>query len=240
MSKTPRQSGAPRSRVAALAGSLLALALLSGCGVAGTDFHPGVAAEVGDESISIKTVDDIAGNYCTAILDQLKGNNQVLPQRFLRGGVAAQLALVSAAEQVAAQYGVKPGIQYERKLSELRGAVATLSEGEQEAVLAIESSSTYIADVLQAIGEQELAPSGSTQPTTEESLAAGKKIFDAWLVDQDVQIDPQYGVTIKDGQAVPIDTSLSVAVSDTAKNGQAAEPDDTYARSLASSHRCGS
>ena len=45
-------------RVAALA--VPCLLLLSGCGVAGTEFNPGVAARVGDETITTDDVDDLA------------------------------------------------------------------------------------------------------------------------------------------------------------------------------------
>lgn len=239
MSKTPRPFGPVRAPLRSLLATGLVVGLLGGCAVAGTGFHPGVAAEVGDESITVRTVDRIAGDYCSAILDQLAGNNQVLPQRYLRGGVAAQLTLVSAAEQLAAQYDVEPGEQYDQKVAELQGAVATLSEGEQEAVLAIESSSTYISGVVQAIGDQQLRAEGAPAPTSDEAAAAGRKVFDAWLAENDVEIDPQFGVEIKDGQVVTTDTSVSVAVGEAAKNGQAETPDDQYSRSLASSHRCG-
>ncbi len=239
MSKTPRQSGPLRAPLRSLLATGLAVGLLAGCGVAGTSFHPGVAAEVGDESITVGTVDQIAGDYCTAIVDQLAGNNQVLPQRYIRGGVAAQLTLVSAARQLAAQYGVEPGQQYDQKVAELQGAVATLSEGEQEAVLAIESSGTYISGVLQAIGEQQLSAEGGAAPSSEEAAAAGRKVFNDWLTENDVQIDPQFGVEIEDGQVVTTDTSVSVAVGEAATNGQAEAPDEEYSRSLASSHRCG-
>lgn len=239
MSKTPRKSGPVRAPLRSLLATGLAVGLLAGCGVAGTAFHPGVAAEVGDESITVRTVDQIAADYCSAIVDQLAGNNQVLPQRYIRGGVAAQLTLVSAAEQLAAQYGVEPGQQYDQKVAELQAAVATLSEDEQEAVLAIESSGTYISGVLQAIGVQELGAEGGSAPSGEEAAAAGRKVFDAWLAENDVEIDPQFGVEIEDGQVVNTDTSVSVAVGEAATKGQAETPDDAYSRSLASSHRCG-
>ena len=222
-----------------IAASALLLGALSGCGVAGTGFHPGVAAQVGDDEVKVSQVDAIASDYCSAITEQLRGENQVLPLRYLRGGIAGQLALVAAAEQLAEEYDVEPGVQYDQKVADLQGAVSALPEGQQEAVIAIESSSTYITGVQQAVGTQILRRQGTAQPTTAEATQAGQKAYRAWLDEHDVDIDPQFGVEVRDGQTVPADTSLSYAVGDTAKKGGADTPDPAYAGSLPAAHRCG-
>lgn len=226
--------------LAGLAGLATAsVLLLSGCGVAGTSFHPGVAAQVGDETISVDEVDTVARDYCSAIEDQLASNNQVLPQRYLRGGIAGQLTLVAAARQLADEYGVEPGVQYDQKVAELQGAVADLPEGQQQAVIEIESSATYLSGVAQAVGEQVLADKGRTGASIQARTKAGQKELSAWLDRHDVEIDPQFGVRIEDGQAVPSDTSVSFPVGDTAKKGLADTPDQAYAGALPDSHRCG-
>jgi hypothetical protein len=229
-----------RRMVGTIAASALLLGgALSGCGVAGTGFHPGVAAEVGDDQVSVSRVDEIASNYCSAISEQLRGDNQVLPLRYLRGGIAGQLALVAAAEQLADEYGVEPGRVYDQKVAELQGAVADLSEGQRDAVIAIESSATYISGVQQAVGTQILRRQETAKPTTAEATQAGQEAYHAWLDEHDVDIDPQFGVAVRDGQTVPTDTSLSYAVGDTAKKGGADTPDPAYAGSLPAAHRCG-
>ena len=53
-----------RTRLAGLV--LLALATLSGCG----GLHPGIAAEVGDQSITDAEVDQLAQDVCTAVQSQ--------------------------------------------------------------------------------------------------------------------------------------------------------------------------
>jgi hypothetical protein len=222
-----------------LAASALLLVALSGCGVAGTGFHPGVAAQVGDEKVSVSRVDQVASNYCSAISEQLRGDNQVLPLRYLRGGVAGQLALVAAAEQLADEYGVEPGAQYDQKVAELKGAVAALPDEQQDAVIEVESSASYISGVQQAVGTEVLRKKGTAEPTTTEAGQAGQRALNAWLDEHDVDIDPQFGVELRNGQAVPVDTSLSHAVGSTAKKGDADTPDPAYAGSLPSSHRCG-
>ena len=87
---------------------------LSGCGVAGTGFHPGVAAQVGDDEIRCRRSTRSRATTA-AIIEQLRGENQVLPLRYLRGGIAGQLAFVAAAEQLAEEYGRRAGLQYDRR-----------------------------------------------------------------------------------------------------------------------------
>lgn len=213
--------------------------LLTGCGVAGTGIHPGAAAEVGDDTISMSTVDRTASNYCSAVEDQLAQNNQVLPLRYLRAGIAGQLALVSAARQLADEYGVEPGAQYARKVSELQGAISELSEGEQEAVIDVESSSTYISSVQLAVGEQVLREQGARNPQGEAAAEAGREAFTEWLDENEVSVDPKLGISIEDATAVPTDSSVSYAVGETARLGLAETPDQEYAASLPESLRCG-
>ncbi len=235
MSLVPRPLARPFAGVVATV--LLSTGLLSGCGVSG--IHPGVAARVGDDTITVRTVDDLSGAYCSAITDQLAQAKQSVPQRYLRSGIAGQLALLTAARQFADERGVEPGKLYEAKVAELQASTATLPEEQQHAVIEVDSSAAYIAGVLQAVGDQELAGQASGQPDSTKAAAAGQQVFTAWLAEHPVVIDPQFGVEIKDGQPVRVDTSVSVAVGTTAKNGQADSPDPAYVAALPDSHRCG-
>lgn len=237
MIKSRPLAGRTSPWAAALA--LLLAGGLSGCGVAGTDFHPGVAAQVGDESITVSHVDSVASNYCSAITSQLQSNNQVLPLSYLRSGVLGRLTLVAAAKQLAADRGVSAGQAYDQKVAQLQGAVAALPQDQQDAVIAIESSADYISGVEAAVGKQELKAQGTTKASTADATAAGQKAFSDWLADQSISIDPQFGLKIEKDQTVPTDTSVSYALSDTAKSGAATSPDQTYAASLPASNRCG-
>jgi hypothetical protein len=228
-----------RRPVQVVVASLLLAGGLSGCGVDGTGYHPGVAAQVGDDTISVREVDSVASNYCSSIEKQLHDNHQVLPQSYLRGGVAGQLTLVEAARQLALEEGVEPGTDYTRKVSDLRDAVADLPEEQRDAVVEIESSSVYLTSVLEAVGKKQLAASGAKDTGTEAAGAAGQKALTAWIDDHGVRIDPAYGVEIQDGKAVPVDGSVSYAVGDAARMGAAGNPDQQYAASLPDSHRCG-
>ena len=220
----------------AAASALLFSGVLSGCGVAGTDWHPGVAAQVGDEKITTSHVDEVVTQYCTAVKDQLTQSGEALPLRYLREGVTGQLVMVAAARQLGEEYGVEAGDQYARQVAQLEQAVANLPEETQDAVIEIESADAYIDGILQAVGE---ATAEGAKPDSDKAVEAGRKLLEDWLDEQDVEIDPQYGVAIVDGQPKRIDTELSVAVGDTAKKGGAETPDSTYAHGLPAAHRCG-
>lgn len=213
--------------------------LLSGCGVAGTSFHPGVAAQVGDQTISVSKVDSVASSYCSAIEPQLSSQKQVVPRHYLRDGIAGRLTLVAAAQQLADQYGVDAGTQYDQKVAELQNAVKDLPEDQQQAIIEIEASTTYLGGVEQAVGEKVLAAQGTSSPSSQAAAKAGQAAFAKWFDQHDVAIDPQFGIEIKNGQTVKTDTNISFPVGDEAKQGEAATPDQSYAATLPGAHTCG-
>lgn len=226
--------------LAGLAASALLLSgLLSGCGVAGTGWHPGVAAEVGDETITTDHVDAVATNYCAAIEDQLTEQVKVIPLRYLREGVTGQLVMVAAARQLGAEYDVEPGDQYTRQVAQLEAAVAQLSEGAQDAVIEVESSQPYIDGILEAVGKAEAKAAGAAEPTIDEATAAGTEALTKWIEDNGVEIDPEFSMSIVDGKPTRIDTDISFAEGKTAKLAGQATPDPGYSGALPSAHRCG-
>ncbi|MBC9734596.1 hypothetical protein [Nocardioides marmotae] len=217
--------------------SLLASGLLTGCGVAGTGFAPGVAAEVGDTAITTDRVDTIAASYCDAITPQLEG--QVLPNRYLTSGVAGQLALAAAAEQMAAEHGVEPGQQYAGQVARLEAAVAALPEDQREAVVEVESTNSLVSDLVLGVGRVLAEEQGLADPTEEQVAGLGNEALAAWIEDNDVEINPRYGVELRDGQPLDTDTETSVAVGEVASAAMAESPDPVYAAALPDSQRCG-
>jgi peptidyl-prolyl cis-trans isomerase SurA len=209
---------------------VLAGVLLSSCGA----LHPGAAAVVGDKTISMSKVDQVAGDYCHAITKQLQGDSQVVPLNFFRGGVAGSLALRSAAEQLAAEYGVQPESVYDHKVTELQKATVNVPDQYQDAVIEVESTSAYVEGVQAAVGAAQDPKLGYI-----EAQKAGQSIFNDWLAQHEVTFDPSLGVTLQKGNIARQDGSLSYAVGSVARNGGAANPDHEYASALPSSHRCG-
>lgn len=223
-----------KTRLGAVAALAVAGMFLSGCGSA----SPGVAAQVGDRDISTNRVDELAGQYCQALEDQLTGNSQVVPHRYFRSGVAGTLAMREVADQLAAEYDVEAGPTYDKQVAELEQNVAVLDDEVQEAVIEVESSPAYVEAVQRAVGEVLLEAEGAEQGY-DDQVARGRTAFEAWVSEHGVTFDPSLGIELVKGNIESVDSSLSVAVGEQARAGQSEEPDETYARALPDSHRCG-
>jgi peptidyl-prolyl cis-trans isomerase SurA len=222
------------------------LVFLAGCGLAGTEFHPGVAAQVGDETITTRHVDEVTTNYCTAVEEITKGApnaaGQATPNRYFSHEFASALVEKAAAEQLAEQYDVEPTAEYKSGLAQLEPQLADLDEEQKEAVREAISAtgaqgiSSYTDDVLTQIGEIELKDQGKNDSTADEQLTAGREVLNTWLDDHDVEVNPKYGVELgTDGQ---VDTDLSYAVGDTAKGGISAQADPGYTAGLSAHLVC--
>jgi hypothetical protein len=223
------------SRLGRVAGLFVVVAALAGCG----DLNPGVGVKAGDETVSVRDVDDTTADYCEAITTQLKANQQIVPLRYFRGGIAGVLAQRSVAEQLAAEYDVEPGELYDQKVSQLTTSVRTLDADIRDAVVTVESAGTYIEGVEAAVGEVLLTEEGTTGAQYSDQVARGKQAYEEWISDNGVSFNPQFGVALVKGNLEPVDTSVSVAVGANAKAGGAEQPDPEYAKSLPSPHTCG-
>jgi hypothetical protein len=222
-----------RSRTGCWAGlALAATVLLTGCNDVPA-LSPGVAAQVGDDTISMSTVNDVTAAYCGAAESQLQ-EDQALPQHYLRGQVAGSLALRAAAGQFAAEQGVTADPTYDEAVKQAEQSLADLDAAQRQAIIDVQGASTYVTAVETAAGAA-LDGSGGDKA----QLAAGQKAFQDWLGDRDIRIDPRLGVSIDDGTSQRSDSSLSFALSDTATKADADQPDSTYAGALPDNQRCG-
>lgn len=224
-----------KSRLGLTAGLAVVAALLTGCGSA----SPGVAAQVGEEEITVNEVDEITSQYCRAVEDQLEGNGQTVPNRYFRGGIVGTLAQRSIAEQVAAEYDVEPGAVYDEKVAQLEQSVAVLEDDLEETVVEVESAQAYVEAVQAAVGEVLLEAEDTTAGEYSDTVARGEQEFEAWVSRNGVTFDPQFGVDLVKGQVSPVDTSLSQPVGEHAVAGDAEQPDPTYAAALPDNQRCG-
>jgi hypothetical protein len=216
-------------------GAVLAAAsvvLLTGCGAV-PDLNPGVAVSIGDDTVSTRDVADLASDYCDAAKPQLEG--QPLPRHYLNGRVAGSLALRSAADQMMAARDVTIDASYAAAVKQAETQLGDLTDSQRAAIVEVQGSEVYVSAAEIAVGKEVLGASASA----EEAQAAGEKEFLAWLDDHDVRIDPRYGVAIEKGQSVLKDSSLSLAVTNTAKQADATTPDSTYAALLPPTQRCG-
>lgn len=212
-------------------GALTAL-VLTGCGA----LQPGAAVEVGDETISMERVDQVAADFCSAIEPQLETEAETIPHGFFRSGIAGTLALRSVADQLSAEYGVEADSdEYLQVLADLRQGVSAVPEDLRESVIEVESAPPYVEAVQAAVGEVVLDGRGEHA----DFVAAGTDEFERWVAENGVEFDPVLNTTMKDGLPANEDGSVSFAVSEMAKNGLAEQPNSVTARQLPGSQRCG-
>ena len=215
-----------------LAGVAVAAVLLTGCGAV-PDLNPGVALRVGDDTVTTRAVADLASDYCDAAAAQLEG--QPLPRHYLNGRVAGSLALRSAADQLMGERGVTVDKSYDEAVKQAETQLGDLTPAQRDAIVEVQGSEIYVTAAETSLGRESLGGS----PSDEDAQAAGEKELLAWIDDHDVRIDPRYGVAIEKGQSVLKDSSLSQAVTNTAKQADATTPDSTYAALLPPTQRCG-
>jgi hypothetical protein len=214
----------------------LSALLLSGCAGSAS---PGVAARIGDETISASRINSATDHMCTALSAQLEGAGTIVPLGVIRQGVVQLLALGSQAEQIAEEYGVTPSATYKRDIAERTRAASVMPEAVRADYIAVMSTNALANDVLDQVGRVKLEQEGFAEPTVDQITQAGADIFKVWPDVNGIEVDPKYGVELTDGQLAPTDTNLSFALSDGATAGLAAEPDAAYVNSLPSSQRCG-
>ncbi len=213
----------------------LSALLLSGCAGSAS---PGVAATVGEETISTSRVNEVTGHMCTALSDQFEG--QSVPLGVIKQGVVQLLALSAQTDQIADEYGVSPTNAYETDVAQRTRAAALLPADVRADYINVMSAQAKARDVADQVGKVKLADEGFDEPTPDEVTEAGNDVFATWPDVHGVDVDPKYGFTLIDGVMTPVDTNLSFAFSDEAKAGMATQPDPAYAGSLPASQRCGS
>jgi hypothetical protein len=211
-------------------------ALLAGCGSA----SPGVAVQVGDEEITTNQVDELASEYCRAISQQLAAQNppQVVPNRYFRGGIAGTLTMRAIGEQLGEEYDVEPGKTYDESVAKLEQSVSVLDEEVQEAVIEVESSPAYVKAMQAAVGGALLEEELGYAADYSEQVERGQQAFEDWVSANEVTFDPGLGITFENGEITDKDTSLSLAVGDSAVSGSAADPDPAYAATLPAAQSC--
>jgi len=211
----------------------LSVVVLSGCGVAETQFHPGVAAQIGDETITSRHVDDLSEKYCTAVQKVSKDDPQASTQRrsmrAYSSEVLGNLVVQAVAERIAEDNDVTPSPAYKDDLAALAPLIEDLDPDEQDAVREIIGARSYNLDVLLQLGELELSEQGDDDASDDDKYAAGQDLVEQWATDHDVEINPKYVVDLG---SEPVDNDLSVEASSTAGGEQPDEAEAAYAESL--------
>ena len=206
-----------------------------GCGIANEGIQPGVAAEVGNTTISLDDVEDAAEKLCDLHGKDPATKGVPVSGAEVRTRALQTLVLRTIADGLAEEYDILPSPTF---------ASLEKAADEQGTVQARQTLGlSYFVNVMQAVGRQE-DPSAAEQ----DQLAAGIAAAQTWTAREGVKTNPVFpdleigDVAVEFGR----DDDLSVAVSDFAEEalGDAdrlaeQQGDSAYAATLPESQRCG-
>ncbi len=219
-----------RLKLAAVAAG--AAAFLAGCGL-----HPGAAAVVGSQTISHERVDDIALAVCRANVASAEAGGQPaspLPSRGARELAVEILIETELADQLGRREGVEADQQsVAQAMAQNEQGLALLDAEQQEQLRGALRDYAESQFMLIELGRRSLGSAASE----EEAMAEGKRLLARYARSVDVEVDPRYGSYDK-GAFTPGGTSLSVAASDEAKDGEQARPSDGFIADLPASQLC--
>jgi len=231
---TSRPSGRNLAIVA-----VLAALTLSGCGEAG----PGVAAKVGDETVTVSDVDRLTDGYCKALEPQITAQGQVVPMRLVRTFVAGSLTLHAAAQQLADANGITQPDGYTDQVKQVETQAEGLPAAHRDEFVEVGEARVFVTALERQIGGQLLLNEGNPSANDDQKVNRGREELVVWLGEHGVDINPRYGFAIKDGNIVDVanDTSYPLSANAVAagKFNASTGPDQTYSASLPTSQRCG-
>jgi hypothetical protein len=209
----------------------LAATVLGSCGAA----TPGVAAEVGSDTITIGEVDQLAADVC-ALQEALPEGGANPPQTTsgltVRDGALKSLVIRSIAEQMAADHGVTADKDYQGQVDQARLQFGGIDDEKVEAALPAYTAIPYFVNIMRQIGEQTGAASN------DEAVTTGIKQAQEWQSDHPVTTNPMFGsFNIGDQEIESERDDLAFPASSTAKDADSGSAE--YFASLPESQRCG-
>lgn len=229
--------GRPRARRRAVRLSALAAGtalLLTACG---DGVAPGVAARVGDDTISAERVDAFAQVLCG--IGALPGTESGTPTRSARYRALEILLANELAADVADLEAVDRATV--NQIVEQTSAGATELDDDLRAVfdeVAREFALSQTAVI--ELGREALAEAGQEAPIPdEEAYAEGERLRTTYAATAEVEVDPRFG-TVVDGVLQPGDGSLSVPVTELAQKAgdSTLQPDEAVVGQLPASQKC--
>jgi hypothetical protein len=235
-----RHAGRPVARSVSVAGLAFVGLLLSGCG-GSLGIHPGSAAVIGDDTISMDKINSTATLYCRAYLPQLQQQGQKVPMRYLRQFVAGSLAERDLGQQLADEYAVQPTSDYAAQQAQVAQQFASAASDVKSAVLDVEGGAPYLQSVQVAVGHKLLGESGSPTTVDKVALQRGQVATQDWLRSHPASIDPVFGTKVAGGAFSSAYDQTSYAVSALAAAGVASvnQPQSSYTAALPPSQVCG-
>ena len=241
ISKRPtRRHHASLRAVLGLAAAGLAL---TGCG-SSIGIHPGSAAVIGGDSVSMDKIDSTSTLYCKAyVTSQQQSSAQQqsgpVPMGLFRSFVAGSLAKRLLGEQLADQYDVQPASGYQSQVSQITSALTSAPADQRDAVIDVAAADAYLQNVQVAIGQKLTGNEGQSNADIKAALQRGQVATQDWLNDHDAFIDPVFSISVDGGKFSRQQDQTSYALSTFAAQGSKQQPDQAYTAALPAAQRCG-
>jgi hypothetical protein len=220
--------------------------LMTGCGD-NVGVHPGSAAVVDGQSLSMNKIDDTTKLYCQAYVAQSQQSQQTssgpIPMGAFRSYVASALSKRMLGDALADHYGVEPAPGYQKAVSNYEQGLASAPDDQRAAVIEVAGADAYLQNVQVAIGEQLTGNSGQADADVKANLQRGQVATEDWLKDNDARVDPVFGIAVDGGQFSPQRDQISYPLSPLASEGAQAltsqqGPADSYISALPPSQLC--
>ncbi|WP_244931750.1 hypothetical protein [Nocardioides sp. W7] len=222
-----------RPLAAVLAVSVLAL---TGCGVTATGVHPGQAASINGETISVAEVDDVAGSACAVLRSNPEFEGQVITGTAVRNAAQRSLALRTMADQVLEDLDLTLPATASDGADAYRSAYGSADPADVEAAEPVFTADQHLSNVLVAVGTDEVGADAGDDAI----ITAGVEKVRAWQADADIVTNPLFeAVEIGETQILSTRDDLSVATSEFAVQASTAETPEGFAAELPESQRCG-
>lgn len=229
-SRTGRRAVLAAPRRTAVLAAFAALAL-TGC----EQNPPGVAAVVGDQEITDEQVDDLATALCTLNADSPQAESGVSPMKLWRTQALQFLLQDRVVFDLAGGEDLADPERVKAFVEQNEAPLNLLPESEQAAFRSIVEEVGKAQSTLTELGRQSLEDQGETDVDDQAALQEGQRLLDEHAPEAEVVVDPRYGAMVE-GQLTAGTGSLSVPVSELAKQGDAATPS---ADGLPASQICG-
>lgn len=223
----------PRTALKLVAVPVLALALLTGC-----SDPEGTAAKVGDANVPMSDVDLLTRVQCD-LANGAPSQQGATPRRVVRAQSLDLLVDRALLLQLAdTGNGNFDGELYRNSVSQLDAQLASVPAGDRKEVLDLLHSYYRAALKVQQMGVAELRGQGVSKPSNDQLQKAVDKLKTDYRKQVGVDVNPVFSPD-KDGNAGRSESSVSVAVSDYAKQAGKAKPDAAWVAGLPADARCG-
>ena len=219
----------------------LAIVALTAAALTGCSVHPGVAATVGQDTITVDRVTDVAQALCSA--NSAGAQNPDAPAVASRGALQGALQVLLDTE-LSHQFGERENAWVDQRqvsaaLAGNAQSMASLPEDEQEAFRAALKGYAEGQLMLIDLGRKSLTAQGKTDVSNDQALAEGTRLRDEYTKTVDIEVNPRYGAIADGGTLQAKSGSLSVPASQRAVEGAKEGPSDGWVSGLPTSQQCG-